>query len=144
MTPLELADFAALLAERKLSLEFRRAGVENDLDEIRQQLAQLRELIMSILSDIQAKFANMNATAAASVLTIQQLRQAHDAALEALAVAQAAPQVPAGGVVLSAADVAALNAALASAEDSRQAVADAIEANALNQTPAPAPAPAAP
>ncbi len=143
---LDLAEFAEALARRNITLRFQlaqeHASMAADLEAIRNQILTLKELIMSLVTDLQAKLSTANATMAAAVLTIQQLRQAHDAALEALALAQQTPPLPAGAVILTADEQAALAAMNASLPDSAQALADAIEANALNQTAAPAPAPA--
>lgn len=99
---------------------------------------------MTITTDLQGKLALAASTMAAAVLTIQQLRQAKDAADEALALAQAVPTVPVGSVLLSAAEQAALAAMGASASDSVQALADAIGANALMQVVPVAPPPVVP
>lgn len=64
-----------------------------------------------------------------AVMTLQQLRQAYDAALEELAVLKAQPTVLPGFVVLTPAEVAALT-------NSSSALADATAANALAATPA--------
>ena len=88
---------------------------------------------MSLVTELQAKSAIMNATMAAAVLTIQQLRQKVDETQEALAVASN------GGLVLSVNEQAILAAGKASDLDSTQALADAIAANALLQTPPAAP-----
>jgi hypothetical protein len=147
MTPVQLAEFAAELYARKLAVQSRNAEADAALDasltEIRTQIATLKEIVMGLVSDFKAHVANANATFAATTLTLQQLRQRHDALEEQLAIAQQAaqaapPPLPEGSVVLSATEAAELTAALASAEDSRQAAADAVEANALLQAP-PAP-----
>lgn len=142
MTPTQLAEFAAELYARKLAIQSRSAeadaALEAQLTEIRRQIAQLTESIMSLVSDFKAATANTNATLAATVLAMQQLRQKHDALLEQIAATPPTPPpLPADSVVLSAAEAAEFTAALASLEDSRQAAADAVEANALPQTAPP-------
>lgn len=119
-----------------------------ELATIREQLANLKELFMSTITELLAKFTTANATMAAGVLTVQQLRQKLDAEMElralaeqALATAQATPALPAGAVILTAEEQAALAAMNVSVADSAQALADAIEANALNQTQPPVAAP---
>jgi hypothetical protein len=114
------------------------AGMQQQIAALKTQLQLIQELAMSIVTDLQAKVSAANAAMAASTLTTQRLRQALDASLEQLALAQAAPVVPAGAVVLTAADVAALDATTASLADSTQGLMDATEANALPAvTPAP-------
>jgi len=111
------------------------AATQADLQSIRAQIEYLKELMMSIVTELQTKFAAANAVMAAGVLTIQQLRQALDAAREALAVEQASPPVPAGSVVLTAEEQAILTNMGVSLPDSTNALASAIEANAENQVP---------